>query len=174
MNIEKNRVVSLHYTLTSTEGEILDKSEEGRPLDYLHGSGNLIPGLESALEGKKAGDSFAVTVPPEQGYGVYDDGLVMNLAKSKFDTAEEVKEGMEFAGETEDGEYHVFRVVSVKGEKVKVDGNHPLAGRKLNFQILVENVREATEEEMSHGHVHGADDCDCECGDGGCGGGCCG
>jgi len=178
MIVEKNRVVSIEYILTSSSGEVLDRSDDGKTLDYLHGGGNVIPGLEQELEGKKAGDSLSVSVKPELGYGLYDDGLVMNMSRDKFETEEELREGMEFAGQTEDGEYHIFRVVSVKGGKIKVDGNHPLAGQKLHFDVTIKDVREATDEELAHGHVHGDEDddcgCDCENDGAGCGGGCCG
>ena len=176
MIVEKNKIVSIDYTLTSVAGEVLDSSEPGTPLDYLHGSGNLIPGLEKVLEGKKKGDHLTVTVSPEEGYGLYDDGLVLNLKKDRFDTQDDVKTGMEFTGQTEDGEFHVFRVISVKGDKVKVDGNHALAGQTLNFDVTVAGVRDPTEEELAHGHSHGEDGCGgCgeDCGEG-CGGGCCG
>jgi FKBP-type peptidyl-prolyl cis-trans isomerase SlyD len=176
MIVEKNKVVSINYTLTSTAGEVLDSSEVGTPLDYLHGSGNLIPGLEKALEGKKTGDRLTVTVPPEEGYGLYDDGLILNIKKDRFDTEDDVKTGMEFSGQTEDGEFHIFRVISIKGDKVKVDGNHALAGQTLNFEVSVAGIREATEEELTHGHVHGDDGCgDCgqNCGED-CGEDCCG
>ena len=176
MIIDKNKVVSLNYTLTSVTGEVLDKSEADSPLDYLHGSGNLIPGLEKALEGKKTGDHLTVTVPPEEGYGLYDDGLILNLKKDRFDTENDVKIGMEFSGQTEDGEFHIFRVVSIKGDKVKVDGNHVLAGQTLNFDVSIAGIREATEEEIAHGHLHGEEGCEgCgdDCGED-CAEGCCG
>lgn len=174
MIVEDKKVVGIHYTLTSVEGEELDASAENEPLEYIHGTGNLIPGLEEVLLGKEVGDSLSVSIPPVKGYGLYDDGLIMNIPKDRFDTKEEFTVGMEFMGQTEDGENHVFRVLTVKKDSVKVDGNHPLAGQTLNFEVKIASIRDATEEELSHGHVHGDDEHCCECEDGGCSKDCCG
>jgi FKBP-type peptidyl-prolyl cis-trans isomerase SlyD len=170
MRIEKNKVVSIRYILRSPENEILDRSEEDSPLEYLHGTGGIIPGLERELEGKQAGDSFIIDLEPQDGYGLYDESLIMNMKREKFDTDEEITEGMEFGGQTEDGEYRIFRVTAVKRNIVTVDGNHPLAGQRLNFDVSVQAVRNATEEEIAHGHLHdegGCGGCHGEC-PGGC------
>jgi FKBP-type peptidyl-prolyl cis-trans isomerase SlyD len=174
MRIEKNKVVSIRYVLRSPENEILDRSEEGSPLEYLHGAGSLIPGLERELEGKQPGDSFILDLEPRDGCGLYDDSLVMDMKREKFDTGGEITEGMEFEGRTENGEYRIFRVTAVKKNVITVDGNHPFAGRKLNFDIAVEAVRDATEDELAHAHFHaggGCGGCRGEC-PGGCGCGC--
>jgi FKBP-type peptidyl-prolyl cis-trans isomerase SlyD len=164
MHIEKNKVVSINYILKDAGGEILDQSPAGEPLEYLHGSGSLIPGLEKNLEGRRAGDSFSAAVEPADAYGLYDESLILKMKKEKFDTEEELSGGMEFGGQTDDGEYRVFRVMSVRGDTVTVDGNHPLAGQKLFFDIAVHAVREATPEEIAHGHLHSEESC--------CGGDC--
>jgi len=118
----------------------------------------LIPGLEKVLEGKSVGDQISVTIPPEEGYGYYDEQLVLTLPRDRFENGDSIEEGMEFAGQTQDGSYHIFRVLHVDADSVQVDGNHPLAGQTLTFNVEVEGVREATPEELSHGHVHSGDE----------------
>ncbi|MDX9959846.1 MAG: peptidylprolyl isomerase [Clostridia bacterium] len=186
MNIEKDRVVSIDYELKDSEGKIIDRSE-GDPLTYLHGNDNLIPGLERELEGKKAGDSLSVTVAPADGYGERDDELIFAVSKSDFAEPDKIEVGMQFQAHQE-GSVNIVTVVGVTDDEVKVDANHPLAGKTLHFDVNVKEVREASAEELEHGHVHAASGCDCgegcgddcECGDGcgddegcGCGGGGC-
>jgi len=154
MKIGKNKVVTIDYTLKNSQGEVLDSSEGGPPLPYLHGAGNIIPGLEAALEGRDAGDTIAATIPPDAGYGERDDDLVQAVPRERFDGVEEIAVGMEFQARTDAG-VHVVRVVAVDEETVTVDANHALAGETLNFDVKVVDVREATEEEIEHGHVHG-------------------
>lgn len=156
MQIADNTVASFHYTLTDEAGDVLDSSREREPLAYLHGAGNIVPGLEKALSGRSEGDSFKVEVAPEEGYGPRHDELVQTMPKSAFQGAPEPKPGMQFQGQGPQGPVMVV-VTGVEGDKVTIDGNHPLAGKTLNFDIEVAEVREANKEELDHGHVHGAD-----------------
>lgn len=154
MNIEKNRVVTFHYTLRDEQGTVIDSSNGRAPLSYLHGKGNIIPGLEQALVGKVAGDKLDVTVQPEQGYGRRDERLVQIVARNLFGEIADLKPGMQVRASGKQGA-RLVNVVSVDRDFVTVDGNHPLAGRTLNFSLEVAEVRKATHEEVSHGHVHG-------------------
>ncbi|MEF2278911.1 peptidylprolyl isomerase [Deinococcus sp. YIM 134068] len=153
MNITQDKVVELDYVL-KVEGEVVDQSEAGEPLTYLHGHSNIIPGLERALEGKKAGDSLHVTVQPEDGYGERDEDNVEDLDRADFD--DEVEIGATYYAQAEDGSVLPFTVVSVEGDTVQVDFNPPLAGMVLNFDVTVKSVRDATSEELDHGHAHAA------------------
>ena len=153
MQISDSKVVYIHYTLTNVNGELLDKSPEDEPLGYIHGAGNIIPGLENALAGLSAGDDCKVEVAPEQGYGVRDEDLVQDVPHGAFDGVENIEPGMRFQAESEQGT-RVIEVVAVEGDVVTVDGNHPLAGETLSFNVTVERVRDASAEELDHGHVH--------------------
>ncbi|UCF99116.1 MAG: peptidylprolyl isomerase [Spirochaetaceae bacterium] len=153
MTVEKNKVVEIDYTLKDNSGQLIDSSEGREPLSYIQGTGNLIPGVEDALEGKSAGDRVEVTVPPETGYGVRDESLVLAMDRSQFTEVDDLKAGLRFRMETPDGS-GVFTVVKIEESKVHVDGNHPLAGMTLDFDITVQSVRDATPEELDHGHVH--------------------
>jgi FKBP-type peptidyl-prolyl cis-trans isomerase SlyD len=155
MQIAQDKVVLIHYTLTNDKGEVLDSSSGGEPLAYLHGQGNIIPGLEKALEGKQAGDKLDVKVAPADGYGERDDKLVQQVPRRAFSGAQNVQPGMQFHAQTSQGHTRVVTVTGVVGDMVMVDGNHPLAGEHLNFAVEITEVREASEEELSHGHVHG-------------------
>lgn len=154
MHIEKNRVVTLHYILRDEQGAVIDSSSGRVPLSYLHGKGNIIPGLEQALVGKTAGDKLDVTVAPEQGYGRRDDRLVQIVPRNRFGEVSDLKPGMQVRTSGPQGA-RLVTVVSVDRDFVTVDGNHPLAGRTLNFSVEIAEVRKATHEEVSHGHVHG-------------------
>lgn len=156
MQISENTVVAFHYTLTNNAGETIDSSlQRGEPLSYLHGHGNIIPGLEKALLGKSSGDKLNVTVTPEEGYGERHDQLIQDVPASAFDGADgNLQPGMQFQAETEAGP-RLFTITAVDGDQVTVDGNHPLAGETLTFDVEITDVREATEEEQSHGHAHG-------------------
>ena len=154
MTIIEKSVVSMHYKLTDESGQLLDESQD-QPLKYIHGTNSLIPGLEKELDGKKAGDQIKATVPPEEGYGPVMPQLIQNLPKSTFQGAEKIEVGMEFEASNENNETMIVRVDAVNGEEVTINGNHPLAGKTLNFDVKVVEVREASEEELSHGHVHG-------------------
>lgn len=157
MRIAKNAVVSIDYTLTDNDGSVLDRSREGEPLAYLHGAGNIIPGLEEALEGKAAGDQLQVSVPPEKAYGRRVEELRHKVPRKMFDTKGEIKPGMRFHANGENGT-HTVTVTAVDSEHVTVDANHPMAGKTLNFDVRVVTVRDATREELTHGHVHGPHD----------------
>ena len=152
--IGDNLVVSMHYKLTDNEGNVLDSSEGSEPLTYLHGAGNIIPGLEKALVGKVEGDTQQVTVEPAEGYGEVMPELTQTVDKAAFQGVESVEVGMSYEAQTSDGSVQHIVVTKVDGEQVTVDANHPLAGVVLNFDVEIVSVREATEEEISHGHVH--------------------
>lgn len=154
MQVAENSVVLIHYTLTNDQGEVLDSSSGGEPLAYLHGSGNIIPGLERALEGKQAGDKLVVKVAPADGYGERNDSLIQQVPKRAFQGVAQIQPGMSFTAQSSQGPMQVT-VTAVAGDMVTVDGNHPLAGETLNFDVEVAEVRKATLEELSHGHVHG-------------------
>jgi FKBP-type peptidyl-prolyl cis-trans isomerase SlyD len=154
VDIEKNRVVTLHYTLRDDQGAVIDTSSGRAPLSYVHGKGNIIPGLERALAGKSAGDRLDVTVAPEQGYGPRDERLVQILPRSRFEQGAALEPGMQLRATTPRGA-RIVTVVKIERDFVTVDGNHPLAGRTLHFSVEVAEVRRATHEEVSHGHVHG-------------------
>ncbi len=153
MQIAKNSVVAIDYTLTSGSGEVLDTSKGRGPLSYLHGQGQIIPGLESALEGKVAGDELKVSIPPEQAYGVRDDRMIQDVPSSAFSGVAQIQPGMQFQANTPNGP-RIVTVVGVEGDQVKIDANHPLAGVTLNFDLKVMDVRPASPEELSHGHSH--------------------
>ncbi|MEC7121044.1 MAG: peptidylprolyl isomerase [Pseudomonadota bacterium] len=151
--IQKDQVVSFHYTLTDEQGTVIDKSD-GQPLVYLHGANNIIPGLENALVGKVAGDKLQVSVAPEDGYGEYQPEMVQEVPRQMFQGVDQIQVGMQFQAQTDDG-IQVVTVKDVTDESVFVDGNHPLAGQSLNFDVEIVDVRAASEEELQHGHAHG-------------------
>ena len=152
--IENNRVVSMHYKLTDDSGNVLDSSEGSEPLNYLHGAGNLIPGLEKALAGREQGDSLQVVVEPADAYGDVRPEMIQAVDRSAFQGVENVEPGMTFQAQGPDGATQRIVVTDVEGDSVTVDANHPLAGVQLHFDVQVVGVREATEEEIAHGHVH--------------------
>ncbi len=154
MQIAQNSVVAFHYTLTNDTGEVLDSSEGREPLTYLHGAGNIIPGLEKELEGRQAGDTLNAVVAPGEGYGEQQEQLVQEVPRDAFQGVEGIEPGMQFQAQTQGGPLMVT-VTKVEGDTVTVDGNHPLAGQTLNFAVEIASVREASEEEIEHGHVHG-------------------
>jgi FKBP-type peptidyl-prolyl cis-trans isomerase SlyD len=155
VQIEKNRVVTLNYTLRDEQGAVIDSSTGRAPLSYLHGKGNIIPGLEEALAGKAAGDRLDVTVAPERAYGPRDERLVQIVPRARFGEVEGLQPGMQVRASSPQGP-RMVTVVRIDRDFVTVDGNHPLAGRTLHFSVEVAEVRKATHEEVSHGHVHGA------------------
>jgi len=154
MPIAQNSVVTIHYTLKDDAGEVIDSSREGDPIAYLHGHGNLVPGLERELEGKNTGDKVNVSVAPEQGYGEYDKSLVQQVPRRALQGIANIKVGLRLQAQTPQGPRAVV-ITRLVGDMVTIDGNHPLAGKNLNFDVEITDVREATEEELSHGHVHG-------------------
>lgn len=155
MQIAANKAVSIDYTLTNDAGEVIDSSAGGAPLVYLHGARNIIAGLEKALEGKQVGDELEVAVEPEEAYGEYSAELVAVLNRSMFEGVEELEVGMQFHASGPDGGMQIVTIRDLEGDDVTVDGNHPLAGQRLNFQVKVVNVRDAHAEELAHGHIHG-------------------
>jgi FKBP-type peptidyl-prolyl cis-trans isomerase SlyD len=154
MTITKNSVVLFDYTLTDDDKEIIDSSKDGGPLAYLHGEGQIVKGLEKVMEGKKAGDSFSVTVSPEEAYGMPDPAKIAVVSADQIEGGEDLEEGMQLEASNDEGEQIVV-VSKIEGDKVTLDGNHPLAGMTLHFDITVREVRAATAEEIAHGHVHG-------------------
>jgi FKBP-type peptidyl-prolyl cis-trans isomerase SlyD len=155
MQIADDRVVLIHYTLTNDAGETIDSSEGRDPLAYLHGRGNLISGLEAKLAGRVAGDKLKVRIAPDEGYGHVDPSLTQTVPRSAFPKDADLSVGMRFQTQSDRGP-QVVVVTEVSDESVSVDGNHPLAGQHLNFAVEITEVREASDEELSHGHVHGA------------------
>jgi FKBP-type peptidyl-prolyl cis-trans isomerase SlyD len=152
MEISTGRVATIHYTLTDDDGQVIDKSRPEAPLSYLHGAGNIVPGLEQALAGKQVGDSLKADVAPEQGYGPRHDGLVQQVPRAAFPADATVERGSRFEARTERGPL-VVTVTEIGEEHVTVDGNHPLAGKTLHFAVEVAEVREATDDERQQGHV---------------------
>lgn len=178
MKITSNMVVSMDYTLTDSEGNILDTSEGRGPLEYIHGKRHIIPGLEKELEGKTVGDKLKVSVKPEEGYGVRDESMVVSVPKSNFGSnVDDLRLGMMVQMQSSSGVF-VMSVTEIGTDNVTLDGNHPLAGKQLNFDVNVLEIRAATEEELQKGLRGGGcgDGCDCShegsCGEdegGGCG-----
>jgi FKBP-type peptidyl-prolyl cis-trans isomerase SlyD len=152
MEIADARVASIDYTLTDEQGNVLDKSPESQPLRYFHGAGNIVPGLEKALAGRKVGDTLEVEVKPEEGYGPRNDALVQEVPRTAFQGVDRIEPGMQFHANSERGPLLVT-VVDVADDKVRIDGNHPLAGKTLHFDVKVADVREASEEEKQTGTV---------------------
>ena len=154
MQITKDSVVVVEYTLKDKEGTVIDSTSEEGPMAYLQGHGNLLPKFEEQLEGKAKGYSVVFTLSPEEGYGTKRPELIMDVPKSQFEGMDDLEAGMQFETDTPDGPM-VLVVVAVKGDQVTVDGNSPLAGMELHFDVKVTDVRAATDEELQHGHVHG-------------------
>ncbi|MFW6050386.1 MAG: FKBP-type peptidyl-prolyl cis-trans isomerase [Myxococcota bacterium] len=154
--VSAGKVVTIHYQLTVTDGQLIDKSGD-EPLAYLHGEGNIVPGLEKQLEGRAEGEKFRATVSPDEGYGQRIPGGPRAVPRDAFPDGVDVEPGMQFATQTQEGEVLPLWVVDVQGDEVYIDPNHPLAGETLHFDIEVVGVRDATAEERSHGHVHGPD-----------------
>ncbi len=154
MVIEQDCVVTLHYTLRDDAGEVIDRSSSERPLTYLHGRGQLIAGLERELQGRRAGEKLGVTIAPADGYGEYDATLVEQVPRRALKGIASLKPGMQLRSRTEHGPRTVT-VTRIVGDLVTLDANHPLAGKSLNFEVEITDVRQATEEELAHGHVHG-------------------
>lgn len=155
MQIASQKVATIDYTLTDEDGEVLDSSEQDGPLNYLHGAGNIVPGLETALEGKTVGDKLKVVVSPEDAYGEHDEQLVQTLPRDRFPDGE-IEVGTRFSAEA-GHQMRVLTVIAVSKDEVTVDANHPLAGRTLSFDVTIKAVRDATAEELEHGHVHDGD-----------------
>jgi FKBP-type peptidyl-prolyl cis-trans isomerase SlyD len=155
MQIAARTVASFHYTLTDDAGQVIDSSSGREPLAYMHGQGQIVPGLEKAMEGHQVGDKFNVDVAPAEGYGEHQPELMQEVPRSAFQGVDNIQPGMQFQGQGPQGVFSVT-VTKVDGDTVHIDGNHPLAGKTLHFAIEVAEVREASEEELAHGHAHGA------------------
>ena len=154
MKVGKDKVVLMHYTLKNDAGDVIDSSEGGDPLPFLQGHGNIIPGLESALEGSKVGDKLEVSIKPKEGYGVRMKDAIQEIPNSALQSVDEVKVGMQLQSQDKDGNAFLVSVTKIEDDKITVDGNHPLAGQTLHFSVSIESIRKAEDEELSHGHVH--------------------
>jgi FKBP-type peptidyl-prolyl cis-trans isomerase SlyD len=166
MNIANDRVVSINYTLTNTQSQILDATSI-EPFSYLHGHRNIIPGLEKALDGRSQGDAFTIHIPAAEAYGERSEKLVATVPLDRFSGAASIQPGMQFHAETPDGDMQLVTVTAVEGGTVTIDGNHPMAGLDLNFDVSVVDIREASEKELQQGRVQSAG-CDCGCDDSDC------
>ncbi len=153
MQIADEKVVSIHYTLTDDDGQVLDSSAGREPLTYMHGAGNIIPGLENALLGKAVGDKVATVLSPEEGYGTRNESLVQTISRSQFQDPSQVQLGVQLRVQTYDA-VRIATVTKIVGDTVTLDMNHPLADTTLHFDVEVMAVRDATAEERAHGHVH--------------------
>ncbi|MDP7554102.1 MAG: peptidylprolyl isomerase [Candidatus Thioglobus sp.] len=154
MKIEKDAVVSMHYTLKNDAGDVIDSSEGKEPLPFLQGHGNIIPGLESALEGSKAGDKLDVTVEPEEGYGLRLQKAIQEIPRTALQDVEDLALGMQLQSQDKDGNAFIVTVAKIEDETITVDANHPLAGETLHFAVTIESIRKAEAVEIDHGHVH--------------------
>ena len=152
--ITKDTAVKFNYILKDDDGKILDQSQEGQPLGYLHGHNNIIPGLEQQLEGKSAGETLTAIVEPADGYGDYQEQAVQQVPRDTFQGVEDIQPGMQFQSEA-GGQVMLVTVTEVNDKEVTVDANHPLAGKRLTFEVEIQEVRAATEDEINHGHAHG-------------------
>ena len=156
MQISKNSVATLNYTLKNDQGDTLDESLDGSFL-YMHGAGGIIPGLEEQLEGKSKADTFTAHIEPADGYGDRDDSMIQVVPRDMFEAEQPIEAGLQFHAESPEGNTLTVTVTKIEGDNVTVDGNHPLAGIALNFDVSIADVREASSEEIEHGHVHGPD-----------------
>ena len=174
MTISKNSYVAIDYTLTDDEGKVLDTSKGSSPLEYIHGNGYLIPGMEAALEGKNEGDEFSIIIEPKDAYGERDESLVAEVKRDQFDTDMQIEVGMQFQAMTAYGP-QIVTVKKITDDTITVDANHEMAGLRLHFDVKVVSVREATQDEisaLSSGGCSCGGSCGGECGEGGCGEGC--
>lgn len=154
-SIADGKVVSIHYTLRDEGGTVLDSSVGGEPLDYLHGARNIVPGLETGLLGKSVGTRVELRLAPEEGYGAHNPKGVQRVPREAFQDDIELEPGMQFSADDESGQAVTVWITEVTGDLVTIDQNHPLAGKVLCFDVTIEKIRDATLEEMSHGHPHG-------------------
>ena len=154
MKIADNCVVFMHYTLTDDAGQTIDSSQDREPLPYLHGGNNIVEGLEKALTDLETGAKIKVSVQPEEGYGPVHPEAIQVIPKEAFQGAEDVQPGMQFQAQGPEGQIQVITVKEITDEGYLCDGNHPLAGQVLNFEVEIMEVRAATEEELQHGHPH--------------------
>lgn len=155
MQIVNNTAVSIHYVLTNDKGEEIDSTDGGDPLVYLHGHGNIISGLEKALHNREVGDKFTIRIEPAEAYGEFSNDMIQVVSRDMFDGIDQLEVGMQFHAAVNTGS-SVITVTKIDGDDITIDGNHPMAGQALNFEIEVVNVRMATKDEVTHGHIHGA------------------
>ncbi len=155
MQIANNTAVTIHYTLTNDAGEVLDSTAGGEPMVYLHGKGNIISGLEKALNNKNTGDKFDVRIEPEDAYGEFSEDMIQVVSREMFDGIDDLEVGMQFHAAVNSGS-GIVTIMKIDGDDITIDGNHPMAGLALNFAIEIVGVRLATKDENSHGHIHGA------------------
>lgn len=156
MQVAEGKVVSFHYTLTSDQTEgVVDSSDGREPMPYLHGAGNIVPGLEARLLGKASGDKVTAEVPPSEAYGDRQEGLTQTVPRTSFPEDAPLQPGMQVMAETPEGQRIPLWLASVSDTEVTVDPNHPLAGHTLTFEVEIVEIRDATEDEKSHGHPHG-------------------
>lgn len=158
MQIEKDVVAVIDYVLKDDDGDLLDESHGGE-FAYLHGAQNIIPGLEAALEGKQAGDQVSVSIEARDAYGEVDPERIQVVPRDMFETEEEIVPGMQFHAQSPEGHMIVITIAEVDDDEITIDGNHVMAGMNLNFDVEVVSVRAASDEELSHGHVHAAGGC---------------
>ena len=154
MKVGKDKVVLMHYTLKNDVGDVIDSSDGADPLPFLQGHGNIIPGLESALEGSKVGEKRDVSIKPKDGYGERMKDAIQEIPSSALQGVDEVKVGMQLQSQDQDGNAFLVNVIKIEDDKITVDANHPLAGQTLHFSVSIESIRKAEAEELSHGHVH--------------------
>ena len=154
MQVSEHKVVVLKYEVIDEQDQLVDRSEDDGPLAYIHGNGQLIPGLENALEGREQGDKLSIDVPPDQGYGERDEDGIQTVSRSQFDNGDQIEAGMQFEAQDDEG-HQIVTVVGVEGDKITLDTNHPLAGKTLHFKVEIVEVLDATPEELDHNHVHG-------------------
>lgn len=154
MKVKKDAVVTIDYTLKNDEGEVLDSSEENGALSYLHGHQGIVEGLEDALDGKAEGEKVEATLDPEKAYGERDERLLFDVGRDRMPDDVDLEVGMQFLAQGQDGSQRPVTVAAIGDDKVTLDGNHPLAGERLHFDVTINGIREASDEEIDHGHVH--------------------
>ncbi len=154
MKVQKDAVVTIDYTLKNDDGEVLDSSKENGELSYLHGHQGIVEGLEEALEGKTEGEKVEATLDPEKAYGLRDERLLFDVGRDRMPDDADLEVGMQFLAQGQDGSQRPVTVAAIGDDKVTLDGNHPLAGERLHFDVTINGVREASDEEIDHGHVH--------------------
>jgi len=154
VKISKHRVAILDYTLTGEDGQVIDESHDGS-FSYLHGAGNIIPGLEKALDGRKSGESLRVVIEAADAYGERDPARIQRVPRDRFPPAADLQAGMRFQAQSQEGHPQVVMLTAIEGPDIIVDANHPLAGRRLHFDVTILSVRSAKKEEITHRHVHG-------------------
>lgn len=157
MIVESNKVVSIHYILTDDDNNILDQNSKEQPLIYLHGAGNVISGLEEALAGKTSGDQLKTRIEPEHAYGIRQEDKVQSMPIDSFQGVDKIEPGMQFHAAGANGENIVVTITQIEGDQVTIDGNHPLSGVALTFDVEILDIRDATAEELTHKHIHGPD-----------------